>query len=106
MLNQYTNKAVFPWYNNLVMQFIVTSVHTDVRISGVLFNVTISNNNLLTLSTDVNYFASTHISLSYSILILDIKLAFMLLFGENIGTIFLVLFGIKKSQQTPKQQTS
>lgn len=39
MLNQYTNKAVFPWYNNLVMQFIVTSVHTDVRISGVLFNV-------------------------------------------------------------------
>lgn len=41
MLNQYTNKAVFPWYNNLVMQFIVTSVHTDVRISGVLFNVTL-----------------------------------------------------------------
>lgn len=34
MLNQYTNKAVFPWYNNLVM-------HTDVRISGVLFNVTL-----------------------------------------------------------------
>lgn len=35
---------------------------------------------------------SIYIFLSYSIFIFDIKLVFMLFFGENIGIIFLVLF--------------